>query len=107
LTLPRAAPDDKIAAYPEGFTMQLTLEKIKEAASQLPDGERAELLEFLWQSLEQIEWQGFSPEYLAEIERRCEEIDSGAVVGIPWEEVDKEMERIIDEARGVSSARSA
>ena len=33
----------------------------------------------------------FEPEYMQEIHRRIEELDSGKVKGIPWEEVQAKM----------------
>jgi putative addiction module component (TIGR02574 family) len=66
--------------------MALTLEQLKEAAAALPDGERAELAEFLLESLGP-EDNGSEEDFDRELGRRMEEMRSGKAKGIPGEEV--------------------
>lgn len=66
--------------------MVLSLEQVKDAATRLPFSERAELAQFLLQSLEPQE-DGWADAWRDELTRRLEEIRTGQVVGIPAEEV--------------------
>ena len=66
--------------------MTPTLQDLKDASSNLPAPQRAELAHFLLQSLEPAE-DGWAEAWREELARRLEEIRSGQVVGVPAEEV--------------------
>ena len=55
--------------------------------SQLPVGERVQLIEALWDTVPPDAMPPLSDEWLAEIERRSAEYDAGKVTPIPWEQV--------------------
>jgi putative addiction module component (TIGR02574 family) len=64
-------------------------------ASQLPVGERVQLIEALWETLPDEAVPPLSDEWRAEIERRSAEFDAGSVQPIPWEQVRTEsMQRL-------------
>jgi putative addiction module component (TIGR02574 family) len=64
-------------------------------ASQLPIGERVQLIEALWDTLPEEAVPPLSDEWRAEIERRSAEFDAGLALPIPWEQVRSEaMQRI-------------
>jgi putative addiction module component (TIGR02574 family) len=67
--------------------MALTLEQLKDAASDLPLPERAELAQFLVRSLDESPPADVRAEWLALAERRIAELESGKVTGIPAEQV--------------------
>lgn len=66
-----------------------TLQRIEAAALQLSPDERAELAERLWASLEGGDEP--DPAWEAEIRRRMQEVDSGAVQCRPWDDVMAEL----------------
>ncbi|HMP08612.1 MAG TPA: addiction module protein, partial [Lacipirellulaceae bacterium] len=61
--------------------------------SQLPVGERVQLIEALWDTVPPDAMPPLSDEWLAEIERRSAEYDAGKVTPIPWEQVRVEASR--------------
>jgi putative addiction module component (TIGR02574 family) len=65
--------------------MNLTLEQLSTGALELPDAERAVLVERLTESLAG-EGTGLSPAWVSEVLRRRDELRSGRVHGIPGEE---------------------
>jgi putative addiction module component (TIGR02574 family) len=67
-------------------SMNSLLEQLKASASNLPAGERAELADYLLDSLEPIE-EGAIDAWRAELTRRIDEIRSRKVVGRPLEDV--------------------
>jgi putative addiction module component (TIGR02574 family) len=71
--------------------MTLTLEQLKDAASDLPLPERAELAKFLVRSLDEQSAAAIRAEWLALAERRMADVKAGKVVGIPAEEVLKNL----------------
>jgi putative addiction module component (TIGR02574 family) len=71
--------------------MSLTLEGLKDAASALPAGKRAELAQYLLRSLDEQDEEGARAEWLALAEQRMAEVRAGKVVGIPAEEVLKHL----------------
>lgn len=71
--------------------MSLTLQELKNASSGLPADERAELAQFLLNSLEEQDEEGTRAEWLALAEKRMAEVRAGKVVGIPAEEVLKNL----------------
>jgi putative addiction module component (TIGR02574 family) len=56
-------------------------------ASRLPVVERIQLIEALWDTLPGDALPPLSDEWLAEIERRSAEYDSGSVQAVPWEQI--------------------
>lgn len=68
--------------------MPQTLEQLKYQLGQLSDNDRAELAEFLLQSLEPSESEEeIEAAWAAELDRRGKEIENGTVVGEPVEKV--------------------
>lgn len=56
-------------------------------ALHLTEGERADLAGMLLESIEPAPDPGVEQLWLAEVERRMEQLDSGQVQSIPWEQV--------------------
>lgn len=71
--------------------MSETAEKMKSALATLSDEDRAELAYFLIHSLDQQADANAEAAWDAELARRAEEIRSGKAVGIPAEQVMKEL----------------
>jgi putative addiction module component (TIGR02574 family) len=73
-------------------TMRAPVKEVLEKALELDERDRAEVVEALLESLE-----AEAPEeraaLVAELERRAAEMESGAVRGIPWEELWAELQR--------------
>jgi len=67
--------------------MGTTTQKLYEEAMKLDPDERVALTGLLIESLEPETEEGVEEAWIAEIERRMAELDSGAVQTIPWEEV--------------------
>jgi putative addiction module component (TIGR02574 family) len=62
-------------------------EEIYKRALDLDEKERADLIGRLIESLDTEVESGVEAAWLAEIERRMEDLDSGKAQSIPWEEV--------------------
>ena len=62
-------------------------------ASRLPVDERIHLIEALWDTVPEDSLPSLSDEWLAEIEKRSAEYDSGAVATVPWENIRAEALR--------------
>jgi putative addiction module component (TIGR02574 family) len=60
-------------------------EILKEALA-LPADARAALADSLWESLEEKPDEGIDEAWRSEVKRRLAELDSGAVLAIPWSE---------------------
>ncbi len=56
-------------------------------ASRLPVVDRIQLIEALWDTVPEDALPPLTDEWLAEIQRRSAEFDSGAVKSVPWEQV--------------------
>jgi len=69
--------------------MSASLEQIEREALALPAKERAELVDKLWESLGDTTYPVLSKEWLAEIERRRQELLQGKVKPIPGQEVSR------------------
>lgn len=67
--------------------MTKSTRKLFEEAMRLDPKERAALTGLLIESLEPESEDGVEQAWVAEIERRMVELDSGAVQTIPWDEV--------------------
>jgi putative addiction module component (TIGR02574 family) len=61
--------------------------RLFEEAMRLDPEERVALTGLLIESLEPVSEEGVEEAWLAEIERRMAELDSGSVQTIPWEEL--------------------
>lgn len=67
--------------------MRRSAQKLFEEAMRLDPEERAALTGLLIESLDPESEEGVEEAWVAEIERRMAEVDSGAVRTIPWEEL--------------------
>ncbi len=67
--------------------MVSSAKKLYQSAMDLNDQDRAELVGMLLESLDLEAEDGVEAAWLSEIERRVEEVDSGAVQAVPWSEV--------------------
>ena len=67
--------------------MRRSAQKLFEEAMRLDAEERAALTGLLIESLDPESEEGVGEAWVAEIERRMAEVDSGAVQTIPWEEL--------------------
>jgi putative addiction module component (TIGR02574 family) len=73
--------------------MVLNLEQLKDVAAELPTSERAELAQFLFQTLDPKEAASIRSEWVTLAEQRMAKVKSGKVIGIPAEEVLKKFAR--------------
>ena len=71
--------------------MNRTLQDLMNSSSDLPAEERAELAQFLLRSLDDPDDEGTRSEWLALAEKRMADVRAGKVVGIPAEEVLKNL----------------
>lgn len=78
-------PRSVIAEYNRAMTR--AVQELYEAASQLPEEDRAELAGKLLESIEDPSDEGVEEAWAAEIERRRTEYRAGRVKTIPWSEV--------------------
>lgn len=67
--------------------MRLSRKDIFEEALHLDESERAALASLLIESLDMEVEEGVEAAWMAEIERRVAELDSGSITTVPWEEV--------------------
>ena len=67
--------------------MSTLAEELYRKALELEERERAALAARLIESLDTEREEGVEAAWLAEVERRMEELDSGKVQSIPWDEV--------------------
>ena len=65
----------------------LDYETLLADASRLPLTNRIQLIEALWDTVPTDSLPPLSDEWLAEIQRRSAEYDSGSVETVPWEQV--------------------
>jgi putative addiction module component (TIGR02574 family) len=73
--------------------MKSEIEEVTNRALKLPASARASLAELLLESLDYQEDFLISDEWLNEIQRRCREIDDGAVQLIPAEEALAQLQK--------------
>lgn len=71
--------------------MNLTLQDLKTSAADLPANERAELVQFLIRSLDEPEESKVQAEWLEVADQRIADVESGDVVGIPADDVIKNL----------------
>ena len=62
-------------------------------ASHLPVADRIQLIEALWDTVPADALPPLSDEWIAEIERRSAQYDSGSVPTVPWEQIRAEAFR--------------
>ena len=67
-------------------------------ASDLPDSDRATLAGLLIESLENQRETDVESAWFSEIERRLQELDSGVVKTVPWEQVRAKLLRLLNES---------
>lgn len=79
--------------------MAASLERVIEAALELTESERAELVTTLISTFSSADAASLDDAWLAEISRRSAEFDAGSVQALPWAEV-KENARKRQAARG-------
>ncbi|MFM7168913.1 MAG: addiction module protein [Planctomycetaceae bacterium] len=79
--------------------MAASLERVIEAALELTESERAELVTTLISTFSSADAALLDDAWLAEISRRSAEFDAGSVQALPWAEV-KENARKRQAARG-------
>jgi len=65
----------------------LDYETVLAEASRLPVVDRVQLIEALWETLPPDSLPPLSDEWVAEIQRRSAEYDSGSVQTVPWEQI--------------------
>lgn len=70
--------------------MSQTVAELLDAAMALSEDERSELAELIEASLPPVP-RGLHPDWPAELRRRYDEVKSGAVKAIPWEEVRRRL----------------
>ncbi len=63
------------------------VESLLADAARLPVADRIQFIEALWETIPEDSLPQLSEEWLAEIEKRSAEYDSGSVVTVPWEEI--------------------
>jgi len=68
-------------------------ESILTAAKSLSAAERVQLISELWHHTPPEEWPQPSPELLAEVKRRSEELERGEAKPIPWSEVREKVRK--------------
>jgi putative addiction module component (TIGR02574 family) len=76
--------------------MKSVVEDVVRQALKLDEHDRAEVAARLLDSLEQADAEAEGV-WLAELERRASELESGAVQGVPWEDL---RERLVRGRRG-------
>jgi putative addiction module component (TIGR02574 family) len=70
-----------------------TLEEVFKAAQVLPSDERAWLVEALWETLEPKDWPPLDAEWIAESQRRSEQLNSGQMTLASWTDVRNRVRR--------------
>jgi putative addiction module component (TIGR02574 family) len=85
--------------------MSVTIKQVFELAKQLSPSDRCVVVDRLLESVdpEQLDSDGAAkielhPAWEAEIARRVAAIENGTAVLVPWEEVDREVQGILDRA---------
>jgi putative addiction module component (TIGR02574 family) len=75
--------------------MSATIEKLREEIHALPKEDREALLALVIEDVEEPPLD-FYPDWDAELDRRSAELRSGKVEGIPWEEVKRQIDSIVE-----------
>ena len=74
-------------------TMRAPAKEVLEKALELDEQDRAAVVAALLESLEVEDNSEEEAAFVAELERRAAEMESGAVKGVPWEELWAELQR--------------
>ena len=74
----------------ESFPMPLTAEQVLDAALELADADRLELIEALIDSVQAPGHPPFDESWLEVIRRRSAELASGSIATVPWAEVKRQ-----------------
>jgi putative addiction module component (TIGR02574 family) len=82
-------PSGAVIYFGGDKTMSATSEQIEREALALPPKERSQLVDKLWESLGDTTYPVLSKEWLAEIERRRQELLQGKVKTIAGDEVSR------------------
>jgi putative addiction module component (TIGR02574 family) len=77
--------------------MQQNVDQLLQAALSLPDEEQLRLVSALAAAVEERGLRPFDDWWLAEIQRRSAEYDSGNVQAIPWAEVKERARRQVSD----------
>ena len=75
--------------------MRLSRKEIFDGALHLDESERAALARLLIENLDMEVEEGVEVAWVAEVERRIAELDSGATISVPWEEVNARLLRVL------------
>ena len=75
--------------------MRLSRKEIFDEALHLDESERAALARLLIENLDMEVEEGVEVAWVAEVERRIAELDSGATISVPWEEVNARLLRVL------------
>ncbi len=67
-----------------------TIDALLADVAQLPVADRLELIDALWDTLPEEALPPLSEEWMAEIQRRSDELDAGTATTVPWEVVQSE-----------------
>jgi putative addiction module component (TIGR02574 family) len=70
----------------------MTRSEILDELRKLDPEERAQLIEELWESVEEDDF-FLTDEQAAEIERRAAELEADPSIGIPWEEIRADLRK--------------
>jgi putative addiction module component (TIGR02574 family) len=84
--------------------MPADFDSVSNSAMSLPPDQRVVLANLLWDSVDLPE--GEDAELMAEIDRRCAELDSGAVEAIPYEQVMREIREALNESRNPPASKT-
>ena len=79
--------------------MTRAAEQILRKALELDESDRATLAGLLIESLDAAQEEGWAEAWAAEIQRRADQLDSGEVTTIPWEDV---RARFVEKKHGAS-----
>jgi putative addiction module component (TIGR02574 family) len=70
--------------------MNVAAVQLLNSALALSDSDRAELADTIFASLQSSDQSPFDESWREVIQRRSAELDSGSVIGVPWEEVKRQ-----------------
>lgn len=76
--------------------MSPELDEILKKAMSLPPDAREALATSLFESLDETVDENVDPAWQAEISKRMQEIESGEIKSIPWEDVQKKGRSLLD-----------
>ncbi len=78
------------------YIMSKKSERVLEDALTLPPDERVDVAVALMDSLNEQEDEGVEEAWAKEIERRIQEVESGAVKTIPWADVRRRLIQVVE-----------